>query len=459
MEADPPLDPSEFLRTHLKHPEIPYLVPSKYPLPVYHNVVSNVKLNPSPAPTINLLRLLNAFSPNCEHKESFGAIIVRFMHGLTPRQRLIEDYKEHAVTHLCFSTGALGGTGNRSKDEAILAAQEFRKELYDRQGIITDFWRFTIPNMVGSGDLGHSVDLAALHAEAPKERPFEPDLFPGAFLSYTYTYEDRAAVHETIINSKKKARRTVEFVEGDFEQFQNRKAVSTPKGAAPPTATEEAYFTELQAHMENFLPSKKEIVILVFKKGNVVLLGINDLDIGSKAMKYVADICAKFKPSAEMEAEWASTKKQQAQKSLAEKTRAKREVAVNKSKPFSVATTAKISELANERLSAAEYSERLVKILAEEKAKKKKRKGKQDEGLEVLEFMSETGTAFEVLNQEEAEAEIDRIIREETEETQSGGAPASERKAPAPCVSAGGILGSLMARHIGSLHRTSQAIV
>jgi TATA-box binding protein (TBP) (component of TFIID and TFIIIB) len=423
---DTHLTPQEFMRRHLAHPEIPYLVPGPYPLPVYHNVVSNAKLNP--AEPIPLLKLLAALSPNCEHKQSFGAIIVRYMHQLTESQRLIEDLKLHAVTHLCFGTGALGSTGNRSKDEARLSGHEFRMELYNKLGIETDFWRFTIPNMVGSADLGHSVDLAALHAAAPQERSYDPDLFPGVFMTYTYVHQDRMAVRESVIGkANTTVRRKVQFVEGDFEQFQKRKAVSAApeRGAAmasskkPRQSEEDRHFVELQARRENFFRDKKEVVALVFKKGNVVLLGVNDMEISAKAMQYVAEIAARFKPTPEKEAEWAAAKKQQAQKSLSEKTEAIKEVHVNYRAPLSETAGFRISELANKQLDKEAYSRALMSILKEEKINKKRKKKEDD--MAELAAIAQGGMVMEAMDPDEADAEIDRLIAEADEPPKDAG--------------------------------------
>ena len=146
---------------------------------VYYNAVANVKLDPQPSP-IPLLKLTREFQPNAEIKRGFGACIARFSHSLDKYQVHGKNLKPSSVTHLCFGTGALGSTGNRSPQEARTAWHEFRLKLHQQMGIRTDFRRFIITNMVCSTTLGFCVDLARMHAEDPDNRSYEPEVFPAS---------------------------------------------------------------------------------------------------------------------------------------------------------------------------------------------------------------------------------------------------------------------------------------
>jgi TATA-box binding protein (TBP) (component of TFIID and TFIIIB) len=198
------------------------------------------------------------------------------MHSLSPEQARVGTLlKAAAVTHLIFSRGALGSTGNRSEDEARMATHELRLVLYYSLGMRTNFRRFAVSNMVCSSSLGYNIDLAKLHADFQTSSNYFPDLFPGLFFYYKYVFKDRVELHEAALapdadpsEACGTGQRKVQLIENDLLQLHWNTSASA-RGSS-----EDAIRSEVKGLLETYLPRSKFLVVLVFVRGKTVGLGV-----------------------------------------------------------------------------------------------------------------------------------------------------------------------------------------
>lgn len=397
----------------------------------------NVKFNP-PEP-VALMPLTMAFQPCAETKRGFGAAIIRHQHSLDVYQMNVKNLKPSSSTGLLFPRGAYGLTGSRSPAEARTATHEFRIRLFDVMGIRTDFNRFIITNMVCSTSLGFSVDLARMHAEHPNNSAYEPLLFPGLFYTVKQVYTDRLMLHQRVSGSIETVQRRLCLNQEDLLQLQALTGTSgeqqhqQPQPAASSTvdltpaeakALEmEASLKRLQSRLENFIPSSKLLMILVFRHGNIVGLGVNDRTLDSEAFAEVAKIALRFRidepanaPRAgrgsrtrraasgrgnndedgedlATRAPGAAKRKPEAQQRLAEKTRAIDEIH-NQSKarqrqPRSISDQAQIEmRQATETIADPELRRAKIReILDRDKKVKRRRKAREED--ELIEALAE----------------------------------------------------------------------
>lgn len=465
-------DPTEFLRAHLIHPAIKNLDPKEGCLYTSQNVVSNFMMDPEvkdkdgyyrPQP-IPLMPLLKASYPHAEHKPRFGAGIFRFMTPLKEEQLAVSELKPDSVTHLGFTTGSGGSTGSASEEQATRFCQLFRLDMR-KLGIFTNFRRFNIPNRVCTAELGFSVDLARMHAASPTTRPYWPALFPGLFFYYDHVYADRTAIHDKIIGSNRQAKRTLTIVEGDLEQIQhtlhNGPVSSEARAAAVLEATAskmnstELTREEMQAVEEAlniYLPLREKLVILVFRLGKMVGLGIKNLQLGQEAFRVVAEVAKQFILTKEqaLEADLVGTagsgKKRKSQARLNEKTKALNEAYINMRKPLSTEALKKLDEITATVADPERRNEQIKNLIMEEadRKKKKKRKTKGAGGGAGEDFDDDVQEAIEAANAGpgdnhdeliDVQAEIDAALLEEEEEDnraqQSANAQTDDQAQPA----------------------------
>jgi len=400
-------EPEAYLKAHLIHPRIEELHSGDGILYTTQNVVSNMMLDPEGydeegnlvPQQIPLMKLLNASHPAAEHKQSFGAAIVRFITPLTADQHQVPEAKQPANTNLCFGTGALGSTGNRSKEEAIYANHCFRLHIERTLNIKTSFRRFNIPNTVCTTSLGYPINLAKMHAAAPLQRPYYPDVFPGLFFFYNHVYEDRTAFYEKVMGSNLPAKKRLCLVEGDLEQFQNalhHGPVSADARAAAIAAAssrnlserkaDDPVVKEVQAAFENYLPPKERIAVLVFGGGNIVGLVFNNPQVGQEAFRKVMEVAKEFKLSDEEAAQFYEQQKTASKKKKSQ-TRVKAKASVldesfniNYRKQISEDGIKKIGEIVNKVEDEQDRQRQIQKVLKEEAIKKKKRGAKRKGG-------------------------------------------------------------------------------
>ena len=399
-------DPEAYLKAHLVHPRIEELHSGEGVLYCTQNVVSNMMLDPEGfdengnlvPQQIPLMKLLNASQPYSEHKQSFGAAIVRFITPLTEEQHQVPEAKQPANTNLCFGTGALGSTGNRSKEEAIYANHCFRLHIERSLGIKTSFRRFNIPNTVCTTSLGYPINLAKMHAAAPLQRPYYPDVFPGLFFFYNHVYEDRTAFYEKVIGSNLPAKKRLCLVEGDLEQFQNslhHGPVSADARAAAIAAAssrniserkaDDPVVKEVQAAFTSYLPPKEKLALLVFGGGNVVGLVFNNPQVGQEAFRSVMEVAREFRLSEEEAAQFyeqqktANKKKKSQSRVKAKASVLEESFNINYRKQISEDGIKRIGEIVNRVEDEVDRQRQIQGVLKEEASKKKKRGAKRRE--------------------------------------------------------------------------------
>lgn len=391
------ISPAEYMRKHLKPIEQPLLANVSDPCAVIYNLVTNVQLDPERP--LRLLKIQSLF-PCTEMKSSFGAAILRFVRSLSKDQSLVPKLKAPSVTHLCFSKGALGSTGNRSEDEARLGCHEFRLLLYYNFGIRTNFRRFSVPNMVCSSSLDYKINLAAMYAENQVNTDFYPTLFPGLFYYYRYEYKDRQTIHQTLASGdsvKQPVNRKVTLLEDDLMHL-HRHSNSTTRNES-----EEVVREQVRNMLNNYLPKYIYIVVLVFTGGKVVGLGPQDIQAANEAFKHVSEVAKSYRISDKEAAEFLKRKK--AQDRVADKNKMLNKTnttttangnKINYSNPLSKDLRKKMAQIANTVEDEALRKERVQKLLqedlmkrhasktsasaaVEESAKKKKKKSKEDD--------------------------------------------------------------------------------
>jgi TATA-box binding protein (TBP) (component of TFIID and TFIIIB) len=346
-------DPVSFMRNQLRPVVQESLMDENNLIPVFYNVVSNAKLDPllNGRPTVLPIQdMINRFQ-NAELKQGFGALIFRMMHTLSKDQERLQGLKESSVTHLCFSKGALGSTGNRSRDEALYSCHEFRMLLYMTYNIRTNLRRFTIPNMVCSSALGHCVNLAQMHAEDQVKTDYEPDLFPGLFFYYKYVFKKREGIHAQ-----------VKLSEDDLVQLHRHSSSSSRN------ESEDVIRSQVRGMLDSYLPKYKYVMVLVFIGGKLVGLGVDDQEIAEEAFKYVGSVAARYKITDREATEL--KKRRKAQYRLVDKDDFMEEVRINYIQPFSKEARRKIDKLSIEDEETRKA--RIREILIEERGKKKK---------------------------------------------------------------------------------------
>lgn len=351
-------DPVAFMQANLRPIVQESLKDENNLIPVFYNVVSNAKLDPllnGRPVNLPILDMLNRFL-NPELKQGFGALIFRMMHTLTKDQERLAGLDESATTHLCFQKGALGSTGNRSRDEALHACHEFRMALYMTYGIRTNLRRFTIPNMVCSSALGHSVNLAQMYAENQFATDFEQDLFPGLFFYYKYVFKKREGIHAQ-----------VKLSEDDLVQLHKHSSSSSKN------ATDDVIRAQVRGMLDSYMPKHKYITVLVFTGGKLVGLGVDDQEIAEEAFKYVGSVAARYKISDREAAEL--KKRRKAQFRSMDKDDFMEEIRINYMQPFSKEARKKIDKLSFEN--EEERKAHIKQILTEERENKKKKGQKQ----------------------------------------------------------------------------------
>ena len=461
-EETPFSDPTAYLLQNLVHPVIPELDPAQGCLYTSQNVVSNFMMDPEvrdeegnyhPQP-IPLMPLLKASYPHAEHKPSFGAGIFRSMQPLKEEQLAIAELKHDSVTHLSFTTGSAGSTGSASEEQAIRFCQHLRLDLKRKLGIHTNFRRFNIPNRVCTASLGFSVDLARMHAASPTTRPYWPALFPGLFFYYDHFYTDRTAIHNNILGSNRQAKRRLTIVEGDLEQLQHSMhhgPVSSEARAAAVRAAAEWNSKEdatddpemdqdkkdVAAALNIYLPLYERAVVLVFTDGNMVGLGIKNLQLGRDAFRAVAEVAKGYKLTKEQKMEFEQQtsgqgKKRKSQARLQAKTKALNEVYINMRKPLSSEGLKKLEEITTNVKDPDKRNEE-IKRLAEEERTKKKKKRKSGRGANGEDFDDEFQEAMEAAEKGaegaavdveiDLQAEIDSALADDADE--GGAAPQS----------------------------------
>lgn len=396
-------DPRAYLRANLVHPRIEELSDGTGILYATQNVVSNMMLDPerideegySHPQNIPLMELLNASHPHVEYKQSFGAAILRYTTPLQEEQKALPEVKHDCSTHLCFGTGALGSTGNKSVEEAIHANHMFRLDLEAKLGIKTSFRRYSNPNTVCTTSLGYPINLARMHAAAPLSRPYFPDVFPGLFFFYTHTYEDRTALYEKVKGSRLPAKRRLCLVEGDLEQYQNAlhhgPVSADARAAAISSAStrdiagrraDDPVVQEVQAAFQSYLPPKEDIAVLVFGGGNIVGLVFNNPEIGQKAFRHVMEVAKEFRLTDEEAAEFYAQQKNSSKKKKSQtRLKAKTEVLdesfnINYRKVISDEGIRRIEEIVSTVPDVARRQTLIRAVMVEEEEKKRRRKGK-----------------------------------------------------------------------------------
>ena len=397
-------DPSAYLSANLAHPAVPELDPSQGGQYTSQNVVSNFMMDPEvrdkegnyhPQP-IPLMPLLKASYPHAEHKPSFGAGIFRSMQPLKEEQLAISELKHDSVTHLSFTTGSAGSTGSASEEQAIRFCQHLRLDIKRKLGMDTNFRRFNIPNRVCTASLGFTVSLARLHADFPGKCPYWPGLFPGLFFYYEHFYTDRTAIHQNILGSNRQAKRRLTIVEGDLEQLQHSMhhgpVSSEARASAIRAAAEwnsrgestddpqmDQDKKDVAEALNIYLPLKERAVVLVFTGGNMVGLGIKNLQLGKAAFRAVAELAKNYKLTKEEQQEFdeqtsGQGKKRKSQARLQAKTKALNDVYINIRKPLSSEGLKKLDEINATVSDPAARTEEIKKLVEEEKNKKKKKR-------------------------------------------------------------------------------------
>lgn len=368
-----------YMREHLVPVIQPMLANEGRPCAVYYNVVSNVKLDPSePLPLLSMTYKY----PNSEIKSGFGAVIMRFIRTMSKEQHKVPLLKPSAVTHLVFANGALGSTGNRSEEEARLGCHECRMSLYASLGIRTNFRRFTVPNRVCSASLGHGVDLPRMSADDQVSRHYHPDLFPGLFFRYKHVYPERQAFYREAASGRK-----VQLLEEDLAQLQKptnavpeRRRVEGASADSVALNEEETKRSEMKELLDKYLPRSKNIMVLVFSSGRMVVLGSDEEHVGTSAFDYVAEVAKDYAVEFKKPGPGGKTRqKRMAQVKVEEKREAIKRLRVNYANPFSKETRIRIQEVTETVEDEIERKNRIKEILTEEKTSRKKRKKRSSE--------------------------------------------------------------------------------
>ena len=290
---------------------------------------------------------------NAEIKSGFGALIVRFMHSLRPEQELVPWLKAPAVTHLVFSSGALGSTGDASEEQARLSIHELRMVLYHTLGVRTNFRRFAVSNMVCSSSLGYNVDLARMYAENRTAAKFVPELFPGLFWTHPYRF---------------KRRRKVELMEDDLVHLHRA------ENCAARHESDQAIRDQIRdsGMREAYLPQEKNLMVLVFAGGALVGLGMQGSEAATEAFQAVAAVAHRYRIEDAHMAEL--MKRRRASDRLADKNRRVSETYGDAAPKLSVRTALGLQLIVNTVEDDSERKLQIRQLLQEETRRRRKRR-------------------------------------------------------------------------------------
>ena len=130
-------------------------------VPTLQNIVSTVNMG-----TKLDLKHIALHARNAEYNpKRFAAVIMR-----------IRDPK---TTALIFASGKMVCTGAKSEEKSRLAARTYARIVQKVGYPSATFTEFTIQNIVGSCDVGFSIELERLAIVHKSLCSYEPELFPG----------------------------------------------------------------------------------------------------------------------------------------------------------------------------------------------------------------------------------------------------------------------------------------
>ena len=136
---------------------------------ILQNIVCTVDVGTS----LDLERVATE-SRNVEYNpRKFAAVIMRLMSPKT--------------TALIFATGKIVCTGAKDVAQAQVATREYSRILGDL-GFPVTYGQFSIQNVVGSCDAGHSIRVEGIRFEHPEQSTYEPEVFPGLIYRMTDPY-------------------------------------------------------------------------------------------------------------------------------------------------------------------------------------------------------------------------------------------------------------------------------